>query len=92
LYLNGSEIEAELTEAKKTGSMDEVFTKYCKKWPDIYNCFDNATATIRQCLTEQEDKSFNKTLDIIQEMQEFMCFKDGDRLACKLFLICVINS
>lgn len=81
LYLNGSEIEAELTEAKKTGSMDEVFTKYCKKWPDIYNCFDNATATIRQCLTEQEDKSFNKTLDIIQEMQEFMCFKDGDRLA-----------
>ncbi|CAG9760518.1 unnamed protein product [Ceutorhynchus assimilis] len=81
LYVNGSDIQNELEEAKKTGSMDEVFKKYCGKWPDVYGCADNATATIRRCMTSQEDKAFNKTLAIVEELQEFMCFKDGDRLA-----------
>ncbi|XP_066155701.1 27 kDa glycoprotein-like [Euwallacea fornicatus] len=81
LYLNSSEIQTELEEAKKTGSMDEVFAKYCNKWPNVYKCFDTASETVRTCLNQQEEGSFNKTLDIVQELQEFVCHKDGDRLA-----------
>ncbi|XP_066247853.1 27 kDa glycoprotein-like [Euwallacea similis] len=81
LYLNSSEIQTELEEAKKTGSMDEVFAKYCNKWPNVYKCFDPASATVRTCLNQQEENSFNKTLDIVQQLQEFVCHKDGDRLA-----------
>ncbi|KAG5898151.1 hypothetical protein JTB14_034007 [Gonioctena quinquepunctata] len=80
-YINMTVVQEELEEAKKTGSMDEVFAKYCKKWPDIYTCFDNATVLARQCMREKEEASFNKTLEILAELQEFSCFKDGDRLA-----------
>ncbi|XP_060528512.1 27 kDa hemolymph glycoprotein-like [Cylas formicarius] len=80
-HVNASQIQDELEEAKKTGSMDEVFAKYCKKWPDVYQCVENVTSTVRQCMSDQEEKAFNKSLNIMQELQEFMCFKDGDRLA-----------
>lgn len=66
--------------------MDEVFAQYCKKWPDVYSCFHDATLTVRRCLSEKEKKAFNKTLDIVNEFQQFMCFKDGDRLASKIFI------
>lgn len=66
--------------------MDEVFAKYCNKWPLIYGCFDNVTFYMRQCMDNQETESFNKTLGIIKELKEFMCFKDGDRLASKKVL------
>uniref|UniRef100_V5I8Q2 Hemolymph protein n=1 Tax=Anoplophora glabripennis TaxID=217634 RepID=V5I8Q2_ANOGL len=66
---------------KKTGSMDEVFGKYCNKWPSIYACLDNVTLTARSCMDDKEEVAFNKSLQIVSELQEFMCFKDGDRLA-----------
>ncbi|CAG9862046.1 unnamed protein product [Phyllotreta striolata] len=80
-YINATKIQTELEDAKATGSMDEVFAEYCKKWPDIHECFDNATNIARQCLNKQEESALNKSLDILDELQEFMCFKDGDRLA-----------
>ncbi|KAJ8920154.1 hypothetical protein NQ315_011814 [Exocentrus adspersus] len=80
-HVNYTVVIEELEEAKKTGSMDEVFGKYCKKWPSIYSCFDNVTATARLCMDDKEEKAFNKSQKILNELQEFMCFKDGDRLA-----------
>ncbi|KAJ8952135.1 hypothetical protein NQ318_018471 [Aromia moschata] len=80
-YLNYDEIQNELNEAKKTGSMDEVFGKYCKKWPSIYACFDNVTTSAKRCMDNRELKAFNKSMEILDELQSFMCFKDGDRLA-----------
>ncbi|CAH1966118.1 unnamed protein product [Acanthoscelides obtectus] len=80
-YINASIVQEELERAKDTGSMDEVFGKYCKKWPDIQVCFENATTFARQCMDNQEQNAFNSSLTILQELQEFVCFKDGDRLA-----------
>lgn len=80
-YVNFTTIEEELEEKKKTGSMDEVFSKYCKKWPDIKGCFDKAVSISRSCMDKKEEDAFNRTLDIINDLQEFMCYKDGDRLA-----------
>nr|CAH7742636.1 unnamed protein product [Callosobruchus chinensis] len=73
--------QKELEKAKNTGSMDEVFGKYCKRWPDIQACFQNATSFARQCMDTKEQDAFNRSLTILQELQEFVCFKDGDRLA-----------
>lgn len=84
--MNATQLQEELEEASKTGSMDEVFAKYCSKWPKIYSCFDKATVYMRQCMDKKEEDAFNKTLEIITELKEFMCFKDGDRLASKDFV------
>ncbi|KAJ8982432.1 hypothetical protein NQ317_007780 [Molorchus minor] len=81
-YVNYTVVEEELNEAKKTGSMDEVFEKYCKKWPEIYACFDNVTLLARSCMDDAE-----KSLEIVKELQEFMCFKGGDRLAKNTILL-----
>ncbi|KAJ8931796.1 hypothetical protein NQ314_015252 [Rhamnusium bicolor] len=80
-YVNFTVVQEELEKAKETGSMDEVFGKYCKKWPSIYKCFDDVTSTARLCMDDNEEKAFNKSLVILNELQEFMCYKDGDRLA-----------
>lgn len=80
-YINFTRVQKELDKAKKTGSMDEVFGKYCKKWPSMYACFDNVTSIARSCMNDNEKKAFNKTVDILLELQEFVCFKDGDRIA-----------
>lgn len=79
--INGSQLQEELEEAKKSGSMDEVFAKYCNMWPSVYGCVENVTTTLRSCLTEKEQKAFNQSLNIVQDLQQFMCVKDGDRLA-----------
>ncbi|CAH1155992.1 unnamed protein product [Phaedon cochleariae] len=80
-YVNVTVVQEELGEAEKSGSMDEVFGKYCKLWPDMYACFENATNIARQCMAGQEETSFNRSLVILNDLQEFVCFKDGDRLA-----------
>nr|CAI5845763.1 unnamed protein product [Callosobruchus analis] len=80
-YINASMVQEELEKAKDTGSMDEVFGKYCNRWPEIQACFQNATSYARQCMDVKEQDAFNRSLAILQELQEFVCFKDGDRLA-----------
>lgn len=76
-------IQNELDEAKKTGSMDEVFLKYCNKKPIIIECINKAAKTLEACLEEAEKKSLKLITDVIESLIEFACFKDGDRLARK---------
>ena len=79
--LNATEIQAELEESKKTGSMDEVFGKYCQKYPEIYKCITTVTEKVKPCLDPQEQDTMNKTLNVVDEIKEFVCYKDGDRIA-----------
>lgn len=81
--VNVTLLQEEIEESKKTGSMDEVFGKYCKKYPDIYGCFDKVTEIAKQCMTDGEKKSLNLTMNIVKELKEFVCYKDGDRIASK---------
>lgn len=81
-----TEIQEELEKSKSTGSMDEVFSKYCNKWPDMHGCFDNVTSIARQCMDKREEAALNKTMEILNELQTFMCFKGGDRLASKYLI------
>lgn len=81
--MNITKLQEEVEKAKETGSMDEVFGKYCKKYPDVYNCFNNVTDVAMQCMNDAEKDSLNITMNIVKELKEFMCFKDGDRIASK---------
>jgi hypothetical protein len=80
-HLNATVIQEEIEKSKKTGSMDEVFGKYCKKYPEIYACVEKVTDKMKLCLDPAEQETMNKTLKIVGELKEFICFKDGDRIA-----------
>lgn len=74
-------IKNELEEAKKTGSMDEVFLKYCKKRPEMRACVKIFYDAFEPCLEEDEKNAANLTAVIATQLGDFACFKDGDRLA-----------
>ncbi|KAL3270156.1 hypothetical protein HHI36_009214 [Cryptolaemus montrouzieri] len=61
--------------------MDEVFGKYCRKRPQLKACSDKFLDKMKLCLAEDEKKSLNTVLDLLKELGEFACYKDGDRIA-----------
>nr|AEE62354.1 unknown [Dendroctonus ponderosae] len=81
LYVNVTQVQQELQVASQSGSMDEVFGKYCRQFPQVYQCLQNGTLSLRRFLSTQEAAHLDRGLAVLQDMQEFMCVKDGDRLA-----------
>lgn len=84
--MNVTAVQEELQEAKKTGSMDEVFAKYCKKIPDIMGCVKNVTEAFKPCLEDKEKDSLKILSNITESLLDFACYKDGDRIASKLLI------
>lgn len=81
--INVTAFQEELNEAKKTGSMDEVFGKYCARTPAFKSCVKNLTDTLKECLEEDEKATLNTILEVLKKLGEFLCYNDGDRLASK---------
>ncbi|XP_019763017.2 27 kDa glycoprotein [Dendroctonus ponderosae] len=79
--ISPSKIKEELEEAKKTGSMDEVFGKYCNKRQDYKNCIFKTVNVTKECLEEVEINHINSAVKVIEEIADFACYRDGDRLA-----------
>lgn len=84
--VNVTTIQEELEVAKKTGSMDEVFAKYCKKIPDVMNCVKNVTEAFKPCLEDKEKESLKILANITESLLDFACYKDGDRIASQFQL------
>lgn len=63
--------------------MDEVFGKYCKKVPEIMYCIKNVTEAAKPCFEDKEKESLKIGLNITESLINFMCYKDGDRIASK---------
>ncbi|XP_018321234.1 27 kDa hemolymph protein-like [Agrilus planipennis] len=78
---NVTQIQEEVEKAKSTGSMDEVFAKYCAKKELVYNCVSNLTETVNKCLDDEEKESMKLFLNVTDSLANFVCFKDGDRIA-----------
>uniref|UniRef100_V5GLV5 Hemolymph protein n=1 Tax=Anoplophora glabripennis TaxID=217634 RepID=V5GLV5_ANOGL len=74
-------IKTEVEEAKKTGSMDEVFGKYCGKRPQIRECVKKVYDAVQPCLEENEKNALNVTGNIVRQISDFACYRDGDRIA-----------
>ncbi|XP_063532518.1 27 kDa hemolymph protein-like isoform X1 [Cydia strobilella] len=76
-----SELEKEIEAAKPNGKMDEVFKKYCAKKPQFKECFKVAVEAARPCFSSDEQKNLKIVYNVTEQLAEFVCFKDGDRIA-----------
>lgn len=74
-------LQEEIEKAKPTGQVDEVFKKYCEKTPSFKNCFRNMTESIKPCFNVDEQKNLKTVYNISEQLAEFVCFKEGDRIA-----------
>lgn len=80
-FVDVNKLKEEVEEAKKTGSMDEVFGKYCNKFPELSNCSSDLLDELSPCLEDKEIETINTTMSIMVKLKDFMCFKNGDRIA-----------
>ncbi|XP_045524028.1 27 kDa glycoprotein-like isoform X1 [Pieris brassicae] len=76
-----SKLQQEIEEAKPQGQVDEVFKKYCDKTPSFRVCFSNMTDAVKPCLAEDEQQSMKTVHNITEQLADFICFKEGDRIA-----------
>ncbi|XP_013136634.1 PREDICTED: 27 kDa hemolymph protein-like isoform X2 [Papilio polytes] len=79
--INFSTLNEEIEKAKPDGRVDEVFKKYCDKRPVLLNCFHNLTEVLETCLTAEEQQHVPPFVNMTHQLAEFICFKDGDRIA-----------
>ncbi|XP_032680817.1 27 kDa hemolymph protein-like [Odontomachus brunneus] len=79
--INVTELQAEMELHKPNGDLDLVFKKYCNKRSILRACVSNFTEVLEQCLDEKERENKKIVMNITDSMLEFICFKEGDRIA-----------
>ena len=79
--VNVTVLQDEIENAKPTGDLDVVFAKYCKKTPTVLDCVKEFTNVSELCLEEKEKDSLKVVLNVSATLAEFVCHKDGDRIA-----------
>lgn len=79
--VNVTELQAEMEKYKPTGDLDIVFKNYCNKRSILRACVKNFTDAVEHCLDDKERASTNILMNITDSMLEFVCFKEGDRIA-----------
>lgn len=78
---NVSALQQEIEDAKPNGRVDEVFKKYCEKKPLFEVCVKNFTESSKACLSDKEQVHLKTVYNVTQQLAEFICFKEGDRIA-----------
>ncbi|KMQ97649.1 interferon-related developmental regulator 1-like protein [Lasius niger] len=79
--INITELQAEMEKYKPTGDLDIVFKNYCNKRSILRACVNNFTNTVEHCLDEKERENKKIVLNITDSLLEFICYKEGDRIA-----------
>lgn len=79
--INITELQAEMEKYKPTGDLDIVFKNYCNKRSVLRACVTNFTNTVEHCLDVKERENKKIVLNITDSLLEFICYKEGDRIA-----------
>ncbi|XP_043478413.1 27 kDa hemolymph protein-like isoform X2 [Leptopilina heterotoma] len=79
--VNVTQLNKEIEDAKPTGDLDEVFAKYCRKSTILKHCVRNWTEALKPCLEPPEQALEPIVLNITNSLLDFICFKEGDRIA-----------
>lgn len=79
--INITELQAEMEKYKPTGDLDIVFKNYCNKRTTLRTCVSNFTGVVEHCLDEKEKENNKIILNITDSLLEFICYKEGDRIA-----------
>lgn len=58
-------------------------SRYCRKRHIALDCLKNLTVSVSGCLDEEEAKQKDVFREIAEKLLEFVCYKDGDHIACK---------
>ncbi|XP_049866439.1 27 kDa hemolymph protein-like [Pectinophora gossypiella] len=74
-------LQKEIEQAKPNGTVDEVFKKYCAKTPKVKECFMDMTEAVKPCFSVEEQQNLKIVYNISEQLAEFICYKDGDRIA-----------
>lgn len=88
--INITELQAEMERYKPTGDLDIVFKNYCNKRSNLRACVSNFTQTVEHCLDEKEKENKKIVLNITDSLLEFICYKEGDRIARMYELRCIV--
>lgn len=88
--VNVTQLNNEIEKAKPTGDLDEVFAKYCRKSIILKECVENLTNSLEPCLEPPEQALEPIILNITNSLLDFVCFKEGDRIACNFVLFIII--
>jgi hypothetical protein len=59
------------------------FKFYFRRSPQLQQCVNNFTVLIEPCLNEEEKENKNLIQNITDSILNFVCYKEGDRIACK---------
>ncbi|XP_063821252.1 27 kDa glycoprotein-like [Ostrinia nubilalis] len=78
-----AKLQAEIEEASPNGQVDEVFKGYCAKTPQFKSCFTDMTNAVRPCFSEKERNNLKTVYNVTEQLAEFICYKEGDRIARK---------
>lgn len=79
--VNITELQQEIEDAKPSGDLDTVFGKYCKKTPTVIQCVKDFMTSVDPCLEEKEKANKKIVMNMTESLIDFLCFKDGDRIA-----------
>ncbi|XP_068630795.1 27 kDa hemolymph protein-like [Battus philenor] len=74
-------LQEEIEAARPSGKVDEVFKKYCDRRPIFMDCFGNLTDAVKKCLNPKERENIKPLHNMAEQLAEFVCYKDGDRIA-----------
>lgn len=80
-FVNLTQLEAEMEKYKPTGDLDVVFRRYCSKTPKLKKCVSDFTDAMEPCLEASEKETKKILLNITDSLLNFVCFKEGDRIA-----------
>ncbi|KAJ0179737.1 hypothetical protein K1T71_004328 [Dendrolimus kikuchii] len=79
--INVEILKDEIEAAKPTGSLDEVFKKYCDKSPKLKTCWHNLLDGVMPCLDATAQEQIGSAKNGTDQLIDFLCYKDGDRIA-----------
>ncbi|XP_076299993.1 27 kDa hemolymph protein-like [Lasioglossum baleicum] len=80
-FVNLTQLESEMEKYKPTGDLDVVFRRYCSKTPKLKKCVSDFTDATEPCLEASEKETKKTLLNITDSLLNFVCFKEGDRIA-----------
>ncbi|XP_042857311.1 27 kDa glycoprotein-like [Penaeus japonicus] len=71
----------EINRSIPRGELDLVFKKYCGRRESLMACVEDMFTSLERCMNDQERKDLQIARKAIDAGIDFVCHKDGDRIA-----------
>jgi len=80
--VNMERIQEQVDSNKKTGELDEIFSRYCRnEVPVIRECISRFLSVSQFCLVAGERGGLNTSMAMVDAGLSYLCHEQGDRLA-----------